>query len=54
MYKVFFEDLEIFTSSSLEDALALALSMHRASNISHKIYVYDPDKDQASIVLERS
>lgn len=54
MYKVFWNsEVEIFSSQSLEDALAFALSFHRASNKSHAISVYDPVKDDECITLVR-
>lgn len=53
MYKVFFELNEAYRSPSIEDALAFALSLHRSSNVSHTISVYDPDKESSVITLKR-
>lgn len=53
MYKVFFESNEAYRSPSIEDALAFALSLHRSSNVSHTISVYDPEKESSVITLKR-
>lgn len=45
MYKMFFNEIEVFNSNSLDDVVGFALSMHKASNIPHTITVYDPIRD---------
>lgn len=51
MYKVFFKDVEVFHSSTIEDALAFALSLHRSSNVNHVIKVYNPKEDNCAVTL---
>lgn len=54
MYKVIiegeeFKEVEFSRHSTLEDAVALALYLHRTSNLEHVIKVYDVDNDNVSI-----
>lgn len=51
MYKVFFNEIEIFNSDSLEACLSFALSFHQASRITHSIRVYDPILDGPCVNL---
>lgn len=53
MYKVFFENAEIFQTSSMEDAVAMGLNLHRASNVPHVVKIYDPMNDDCLISFFR-
>lgn len=57
MFKVFiegaeFKSVEFSQCNRLEDAVALALYLHRSSNVPHLIHVYDVDKDESKISFE--
>lgn len=54
MFKVFFNDVEVFNAQSLEDALALALNLHRLSQIEHTIGVFDVSDDKSVVSLKRA
>lgn len=51
MYKVFYNDSEFARLRSIEDAIGLCLSLHRASNLRHTISVYDSVNDHDLLVL---
>lgn len=51
MFKVFFNDIEVFNAPNLEEALALALNLHRLSRIEHKIGVFDVSDDKSVVTL---
>lgn len=58
MFKVFiqgeeFHEVEFARLNSLEDACALALSLHRSSNVKHIITVYNVDDNEVSIEFNR-
>lgn len=45
MYKVYFEGKPFASVPDIENACALALSVHRSSNINHVVYVNHVVKD---------
>lgn len=53
MHKVFFNGEEVFNSLSLDECLGLGLTLHRASNVAHKVEILEADKDKPSITLVR-
>ena len=58
MFKVFiqgeeFHEVEFSRHSTLEDAIALALYLHRSSNVKHFITVYNVDDNKVSIEFNR-
>ena len=58
MYKVFFQtdefnSIEFSRHVSLEDAVALALYLHRSSNVKHSITVFETEPLKNCITFER-
>lgn len=49
MFKVFFCECEYAQCTSLEDAVSLALWLHRNSNRPHEVDVYNFEDDAKSI-----
>lgn len=49
MFKIFFGELEYAQSASLEEAVSLALWLHRNSNRPHEVSVYNFEDDAKSI-----
>lgn len=54
MYKVIiegeeFKEVEFARCQSLDEAVALALGLHRSSNVEHVVKVYDVDHDNNAI-----
>lgn len=49
MYKIFFCECEYAQCTSLEDAVSLALWLHRNSNRPHEVDVYNFEDDAKSI-----
>lgn len=43
MWKVKFNEIEVFTSKTDIEALQFALSLHQASNVTHSVEVFDPE-----------
>lgn len=52
MWKVRFEEIEVFTSKTDVEALQFALSLHQASNVPHKIYVTKPHPEEDALKKE--
>lgn len=53
MYKVLFEEVTIFKSKTVEEAIAMALSIHQASNVEHLVGVFESDTDVPVLSLRR-
>lgn len=59
MYKIFFKNkdldpfLEVARASSIEDALALAVGLHRSSNVPHFVTVENLQDDKEVVTLKR-
>ena len=57
MYQVFIQSRSMengvvfFESPSVEDSIQVALNLHRASNVMHKISVFDVDSCQTRLNL---
>lgn len=53
MYKVLFEEVTIFECKTVEEAIAMALSIHQASNVEHLIGVFEAETDVPVVSLRR-
>lgn len=49
MWKVFFNEVVVFSSKTDVEALQFALSLHQASNVEHEITVHRPPKNDDNI-----
>lgn len=54
MFKVVFNTETVFHARTVEDAIAMALSIHQASNVEHLVGVFEPDTDLAVVSLKKS
>lgn len=43
MYKVAFNEVTFFTSDNEDQAIGLALNLHKSSNVNHHVYVHKDD-----------
>ena len=53
-YKVIFENVTIFRSKTVEEAIAMALSIHQASNVEHLVGVFEDGTDVPVVSLRRA
>lgn len=52
-YRVLYEEVTIYRSNTVEEAIAMALSIHQASNVEHLIGVFEDDTDVSVVSLRR-
>lgn len=53
MYVVLFEEVKIFECKKVEEAVAMALSIHQASNVEHLVGVFEDGIDFPVLSLRR-
>lgn len=52
-YKVVFNEVTLYECKTVEEAIAMALSIHQASNVEHLVGVFETETELAVVSLRR-